>query len=148
MSRGERELRWARAYLSRVAEPPAPALSALIEEIGPVRAARLVVAGKVPGRVAAETGARRAEDRAEADLSVIAALGGRLVVPEDPEWPAGAFGCFTTPEQLARESGVPLHRVCSALPLLELAGLVGCGVSGWRRIHSASVSEACRCLQG
>jgi DNA processing protein len=44
------------------------------------------------------------------------------------------------PEQLARESGVPLHRVRSALPLLELAGLVGCGVSGWHRIHSSSTS--------
>jgi hypothetical protein len=27
---GERELRWARTYLSRVAEPPAPALSELV----------------------------------------------------------------------------------------------------------------------
>ena len=103
MNPGERELRWARAYLSRVAEPPAPALSALIEEVGPVRAARLVAAGKVPSWVAAETGARRAEDRADADLSTIAALGGRLVVPEDAEWPAEAFGCFATPAAQADE---------------------------------------------
>ncbi|MGH3549477.1 MAG: DNA-processing protein DprA, partial [Pseudonocardiaceae bacterium] len=38
------------------------------------------------------------------------------------------------PEQLVRESGVPLARVRSALPLLELQGLVGCGVSGWHRV--------------
>src|SRR5262249_50758057 len=67
-----------------------------IEENGPVRAARLVAAGRVPGRVAAETSARHAEDRSEADLSAIAALGGRLVIPEDTEWPADTFGCFAT----------------------------------------------------
>jgi DNA processing protein len=38
------------------------------------------------------------------------------------------------PEQLVRNSGVPLHRVRSALPLLELQGLVGCGTSGWHRV--------------
>ncbi|MGH3719006.1 MAG: DNA-processing protein DprA [Pseudonocardiaceae bacterium] len=97
MTPGDSELRRARAYLNRVAEPPAPALSELVSEVGPVRAARLVTAGQVPHRVAAETSARRAEDRAEADLSAIAALGGRLVVPEDAEWPAEAFTCFVTP---------------------------------------------------
>jgi DNA processing protein len=97
MTPGESELRQARAYLNRVAEPPAPALSELVSEVGPVRAARLVARGQLPERVAAETSARRAEDRAEADLSAIAALGGRLVVPEDAEWPAEAFACFATP---------------------------------------------------
>ncbi|MGB7798864.1 MAG: DNA-processing protein DprA [Pseudonocardiaceae bacterium] len=97
MTSGEREMRRARAYLSRVAEPPAPALSELIIGAGPVRAARLVAAGQVSQRVAAETAARRADDRAEADLSAVAALGGRLVVPEDAEWPAEAFTCFATP---------------------------------------------------
>jgi DNA processing protein len=38
------------------------------------------------------------------------------------------------PEQLVRNSGIPLHRVRSALPLLELQGLVGCGTSGWHRV--------------
>jgi DNA processing protein len=38
------------------------------------------------------------------------------------------------PEQLVRDSGVPLHRVRAALPLLELQGLVGCGVTGWHRV--------------
>jgi len=54
---GERELCRARAYLSRVAEPPAPALSELITEVGPVRAAtgggqRLGGGCKQPGSVA------------------------------------------------------------------------------------------------
>jgi DNA processing protein len=103
MTPGERELRLARAYLSRVAEPPAPALGALITEAGPVRSAHLVAEGRVPDPVAAETRARRADGRAEADLSVMAALGGRLVVPEDAEWPADAFTCFATPAAQADE---------------------------------------------
>ncbi|MGH3797185.1 MAG: DNA-processing protein DprA [Pseudonocardiaceae bacterium] len=103
MTPGERELRVARAYLNRVAEPPAAALTALIAEAGPVRAARLVAAGTVPDRVVAETAARRAQARAEADLVAIGELGGRLVVPEDDEWPAWAFSCFATPTALADE---------------------------------------------
>ncbi|MFN2496307.1 MAG: DNA-processing protein DprA [Pseudonocardiaceae bacterium] len=103
MTPGELELRRARAYLNRVAEPPAPALGALITEIGPVRAARLVAEGQVPDRGAAETSARRADQRADADLAAIAALGGRLVVPEDDEWPAEAFTCFAIPTAAADE---------------------------------------------
>ena len=103
MTPGQRELRRARAYLSRVAEPPAQALSELIDEIGPARSARLVAAGQVPHRVAAETAARRGHDRAEADLSAIATIGGRLVIPEDSEWPTQSFSCFTTPAAQADE---------------------------------------------
>lgn len=97
MTPGQRELRRARAYLSRVAEPPAPALSELISDAGPVRAARLVAAGQVSPRVYAETAARRGDDRADADLCAVAALDARLVIPEDAEWPVEAFTCFATP---------------------------------------------------
>jgi DNA processing protein len=38
------------------------------------------------------------------------------------------------PEQLAHDSGVPLHRVRAALPLLELQGLAECAVTGWSRV--------------
>ncbi|HJT03238.1 MAG TPA: DNA-processing protein DprA [Pseudonocardiaceae bacterium] len=103
MTPGQRELRRARAYLSRVAEPPAHALSELIDEVGPVRSARLVAAGQVPHPVAIETRARREGDRADADLSAIAAIGGRLVVPEDSEWPTASFSCFNTPTAQADE---------------------------------------------
>lgn len=97
MTPGERELRIARAYLNRVAEPPAPALVGLVEAVGPVRAARRVARGQVPEVVVTETGARRDDHRAEADLACAAALGARLVVPEDDEWPEWAFACFATP---------------------------------------------------
>lgn len=88
-------VRLARAYLSRVAEPPAPALAAFVAEVGPVAAAELVRAGDVPPAVDGQTSARRAEYRAEEDLGRVAALGGRLVVPEDDEWPTWPFTALT-----------------------------------------------------
>ena len=87
-------LRLARAYLLRVAEPPAPALATLVSECGPMRAAALVRDGTVPAAVLAETQARRRVDRAAADLAAAAAIGARFVVPEDDEWPAWPFAAF------------------------------------------------------
>lgn len=92
-----REVLLARAYLSRVAEPPAAAVAAFVDEVGPVAAARRIRdgvtdgPGALPPAVARETSARRGTDRAEADLALLAARGGRLIVPEDPEWPALAL---------------------------------------------------------
>ncbi len=82
----------ARAYLSRVAEPPAPGLAAFVAEVGPVEAAERVRRGAVPPWVATETAARRTVDRAEADLATGAATGIRLLTPEHPEWPTGPLG--------------------------------------------------------
>ncbi|MFD4643981.1 DNA-processing protein DprA [Lentzea sp. NPDC058436] len=80
-------VRLARAYLSRVAEPYPAALAALIAEVGPIEAAELVRSGEVSPSVASQTSARRAEERAHADLAFMARIGGRLVIPEDDEWP-------------------------------------------------------------
>ncbi|WUD29892.1 DNA-processing protein DprA [Lentzea sp. NBC_00516] len=77
----------ARAYLSRVAEPYPAALAALVAQVGPVEAAERVRAGEISPSVASQTAARRAEERAHADLAAIAKAGGRLVIPEDEEWP-------------------------------------------------------------
>ena len=108
----------ARAYLSRVAEPPAPALGALVEAIGPVDAAQLVREGAtdgphaLPPAVAAETAARRGTDRAAADLALLAARGGRLIVPEDPEWPAAALaglGVAAGPDGTVGLEGAPVR---------------------------------------
>lgn len=84
----------ARAYLSRVAEPPAPALVGFVAEHGPIQAARRVRTAAVPTAVAVETGARREVDAVDADLTVARAAGARLLVPEDParpEWPFASF---------------------------------------------------------
>ncbi|MGH3535912.1 MAG: DNA-processing protein DprA [Pseudonocardiaceae bacterium] len=89
------EVRRARAYLSRVVQPPVSAeLAALIADEGAVGAARLVAGGHTPFR---SSGPGLVE-RAEADLAAIAALGGRLVIPGDDEWPTEAFVCFGSPD--------------------------------------------------
>jgi DNA processing protein len=84
----------ARAYLSRVAEPPAPGLAELVEREGPVAAAERVRSGRVSEQVADETGARRAVHRPAADLAAAASVGARLVTPEHEEWPAWPFAAF------------------------------------------------------
>ena len=82
------EIRHARAYLMRVVEPPAPALAALIDKIGPVEAADRVRTGHVPDAVDVETSARREQDLVANDFALAEGVGARLVIPEDPEWPA------------------------------------------------------------
>jgi len=81
----------ARAYLLRVAEPPAPALARMIAARGPVEAAARVRAGAVPESVVRETAARRVVDRVDDDLAAAEACGARLLTPEDPAWPHWAF---------------------------------------------------------
>jgi len=76
------------AYLSRVSEAPSPQLHALIARDGPEAAANAVRQRAVPAVLAASTQARHHLDSAAADLDHIQALGGRLVTPEDAEWPA------------------------------------------------------------
>jgi len=89
-----RELLAARAYLSRVAEPPAAALARWVAEVGPVAAAQGVRRGAVPEPVARETSARRTVDRAAADLAAADDVGARLLVPEHGDWPHESFAAF------------------------------------------------------
>jgi DNA processing protein len=79
------------AYLSRVAEPPAPGVVALVARLGPVEAAARIRSGRVDECVAAETSARREVWRAEADLAAAVAAGARLITPGHSEWPTDRF---------------------------------------------------------
>ncbi|AHH20375.1 putative DNA protecting protein DprA [Nocardia nova SH22a] len=81
----DRRLAW--AYLSRVVEGPCPALSALIARVGVVEAARAVRECDLPDSLRGPTERRRGIDRAERDLDLMARIGGRLITPDDPEWP-------------------------------------------------------------
>ncbi|MBB5911577.1 DNA processing protein [Nocardia transvalensis] len=81
-----RMLAW--VYLSRVVSGPCAALSALIEQVGVVEAARAVRECELPQALRGPTESRRGIDRAERDLEVLARLGGRVVTPDDPEWPS------------------------------------------------------------
>jgi DNA processing protein len=82
------EVRSARAYLLKVAEPPAVALGPFVAEHGPVEAAKLVRAGTVPDAVLDETSARRHIDKPQEDFLAAKKAGARLVIPEDEDWPA------------------------------------------------------------
>jgi hypothetical protein len=91
------------AYLSRVAEPPAPGVVALVARLGPVEAAERIRSGRVDERVAAETAAGREVWRAEADLAAATAAGARLITPGHP----GPLSCSTP---APRAATLPLRR--------------------------------------
>src|ERR1700742_4264477 len=82
------------AYLSQVVEPPCAELGALVRRVGPVEAAERVRRGQVDDVVARRTEARRETDRAAADLELLDRRGGRLITPDDDEWPTLAFAGF------------------------------------------------------
>ncbi|MCV7228683.1 DNA-processing protein DprA [Mycolicibacterium komossense] len=83
----EASLAW--AYLSRVVEPPSAAVAELVAECGPVEAA-----ARVKGGVVSRAEARRAVDEAARDLDVLRNRGGRLITPDEDEWPHLAFAGF------------------------------------------------------
>lgn len=116
--------RRARAYLLRVAEPPAPALEAFVVEHGPVTAARRVAEGWVPDAVDRETSARRHLRLGEEDLAAAWQHGARLVIPEDAEWPAWPLLCLDVAYGRGRS---------------DLAGPLGLWVRG-----TANLDEAAR----
>jgi DNA processing protein len=104
------------AYLSRVVEPPCRDLAALAARVGPVEAAERVRRGAVPAELARHTEARRDIDCAAEDLERLDRLGGRLLTPDDQEWPTLAFTAF---------NGVDLRRHPDGVAPLVLWALGG-----------------------
>ncbi len=88
---GPEEVRLARAWLTRAAEPGRGAVFDLVSEVGPVEAVRALRAGSASGRATALAEARRRQDRSADDLAEARRLGARLVTPEDREWPDEAL---------------------------------------------------------
>ncbi|MDX3193095.1 DNA-processing protein DprA [Streptomyces sp. MN03-5084-2B] len=121
------EVRRARAYLVRVAEPPAPAVVAFVAEHGPIAAAARVRRGDCPAEVLKATEARRDYDLVRQDFTRAAAVGARLVVPEDDEWPEWPLLALDQ----AAERGV-----VEAVPPLALwvAGEVALGTAAGRAV--------------
>jgi DNA processing protein len=95
------------AYLSRVVEPPCTELGALVDRVGPVEAAERVRRGQVDDILARHTEARREIDRAADDLGVLAHRGGRLITPDDDEWPILALTAFGGDAVAAKPQGRP-----------------------------------------
>ncbi|PPK98519.1 DNA processing protein [Kineococcus xinjiangensis] len=96
--------RTARAAWSRLAEPGDAQASRLVAECGAVAALEAVLAGH---------GAQRWRLRLEgadpgADLRLLRRLGGRLLVPDDPEWPRGLADLDTATATDGRPLGQPL----------------------------------------
>ncbi|MEQ3554850.1 DNA-processing protein DprA [Pseudonocardia nematodicida] len=90
------EILRARAYLLRAVEPPSRDLVALIDRHGPVEAADRLRHGAVPDALLRAAAARRDDEQIDADLDAAAAAGARLLVPEDPDWPAWPFTALAT----------------------------------------------------
>ena len=97
------------AYLSRVLEAPSAELIGLVKRVGPVEAAERIRRGAVGDNLANRTAARRDIDCAAEDLELLNRRGGRLVTPDDDEWPGLAFASFTGAPVRAKPQGqVPL----------------------------------------
>lgn len=96
------EVRRAWAYLSRVAEPPCPELTALVAQHGPVKAAALVKSGRVEPELLRWVDARREVDCAARDLDLLDRMGGRLITPDDDEWPQLALDAL---DRLTKRTG-------------------------------------------
>ena len=93
------------AYLSRVLEAPSVELAGLVKRVGPVEAADRIRRGAVGDDLAARTAARRDIDCAAEDLELLSRRGGRLVTPDDDEWPGLAFASFTGAPVRAKPQG-------------------------------------------
>lgn len=97
------------AYLSRVAEPPCALLRELVATEGPVVAARMIWQQKESAELTALVAGRRGVDRSAADLEFLAGRGGRLLTPDDDEWPYLAFQSFDSAvAEPTREAVAPL----------------------------------------
>ena len=72
-----------------------------------MEAAERVRRGQVDDILARHTEARREIDRAAADLELLARRGGRLITPDDDEWPTLAFAALGSIAVAAKPQGRP-----------------------------------------
>lgn len=103
--RNPRVLAW--AYLSRVVQGPCAPLTKLVEEVGPEEAARAVRERDLSEYLGERTVARAHVNTAVQDIELVAEMGGRLVTPDDDEWPAWRMLAFDGLGH-ARADGAPL----------------------------------------
>ncbi|MBH0775376.1 DNA-processing protein DprA [Nocardia bovistercoris] len=106
--RADEDRRAAWVYLSRVVLGPCAPLSALIESVGVVEAARAVRECELPEALRGPTVQRREIDCVESDLEAVWRCGGRVVTPDDPEWPAWRMLGFTTLPRPDPDGAAPL----------------------------------------
>ncbi|TDQ00618.1 DNA-processing protein DprA [Labedaea rhizosphaerae] len=105
------EIRQARAYLMSITEPPGHALRAFVQMVGPIEAAMRVRDGTAPSCVIDEATPRTAHHRmvpVSEQFACASAADARLLIPEDPDWPAEALRPLTTTHEDPHRHGVPL----------------------------------------
>jgi DNA processing protein len=78
-----------------------------VDRVGPIEAADRVRRGQVDDKLACRTEARREIDTAADDLEMLARRGGRLITPDDDEWPTLAFAAFGGEAVAAKPQGRP-----------------------------------------
>ncbi|MFC7447235.1 DNA-processing protein DprA [Rhodococcus daqingensis] len=110
------------AYLSQVAPGPCAALVDLVAAVGPEEAARAVREAELPEVLRTRTQARRHIDSADRDLDLIERIGGRLLTPDDEDWPSWKLLAFDGLDpRREREAAPPLALwVLGERPLTEL----------------------------
>jgi DNA processing protein len=114
-------VRRARAWLTRATEPGHVDFWRFVEDVGPVRAVRLLRAGAVSPRLAGMVGSRAEQDQSLADLRRAERCGARLVVPEDEEWPAFVLHALTL--KAGEESRETRHQTKRTEALVPPVGL-------------------------
>jgi DNA processing protein len=102
------------AYLSRVAEPPCPMLTAFADAVGPVAAAAAIRAHREPPELSQYVSSRRELDCAAADLAILDRRGGRLITAADEEWPHLAFGSFAGAQKVGAHPPMVLWAIGGA----------------------------------
>lgn len=127
-----RLLAW--AYLARVTQGPSERLSQWVAQSGPIEVAQAVREGALPETLLSRTAARAHIDSARQDLDTAAALGGRLVTPEDAEWPQWRFLQFAGIEDPAGREPFALWAIGSR-PLADLTERA-MGIVGTRAVSS------------
>jgi DNA processing protein len=105
----DEQTRRAWAYLSRVTEPPCPALTEYVGVHGPVEAAARIRSGTEPPSLTDAVAGRRDIDRSADDLAMLDRRGGRLITPDDDEWPYLSFAAFGAEDVRRKQDGrVPM----------------------------------------
>ncbi|WP_064256259.1 DNA-processing protein DprA [Rhodococcus sp. D-6] len=102
----ERRLAW--AYLSTVAQGASRSLSAAVEAEGVLEVAAAIRSGAGLDELSSRYSVRAHLDTAARDLDRLGRAGGRLVTPDDDEWPAWQMLGFGTLDTATDAEGPPL----------------------------------------
>ena len=125
------------AYLSRVVEPPCPRLTQLVADEGPVEVADMIRRGREYKDLTGSVAARREVDCAERDLEILDRRGGRLITPDDDEWPYLSFVAFANKAVRDRPSGYPPMVLWALGPArLDVIAERACAIVGTRACTS------------